>query len=427
MLEADFQAAKSFKVNKADWLEGKWAGLGALVEEEEMRDERTGVAADVLKEVGAALSRIPDGFHINPKIARQLEAKKKMFETGQGIDWSTAEALAFGTLCVENTPVRLSGQDSGRGTFSQRHSVLTDQEDESRYVPLNNIRAGQSSFEVIDSLLSEAGVLGYEYGYSLADPSGLTLWEAQFGDFANGAQVIIDCFLAAGETRWLRMSGLVMLAPHGYEGQGAEHSSARLERYLGLCAEDNWQVCNFTTPANYFHALRRQVRRNFRKPLVVMTPKSLLRHKLCVSALDDFLPQSRFHRVLFDTAALVPDDKVRASCSARARSITTCSRNAPSEASRTLRWCASNSSIHGPRIPWRVSWAVCRRRGRLVPGRAGNMGAGASFSPASTSILEEVGRKRARPSLRPSAVARRRPLASHENHVMNRPNWSSRR
>jgi 2-oxoglutarate dehydrogenase E1 component len=310
-LETDFQAAKSFKVNKADWLEGKWAGLGSLHEEEEMRDERTGIAVDALKEVGAALSRIPDGFHLNPKIARQLEAKKKMFETGQGIDWSTAEALAFGTLAIEGTPVRLSGQDSGRGTFSQRHSVLIDQEDESRYVPLNNIRAGQASYEVIDSLLSEAGVLGYEYGYSLAEPSGLTVWEAQFGDFVNGAQVMIDCFLAAGETRWLRMSGLVMLAPHGYEGQGAEHSSARLERYLQSCAEDNWQVCNFTTPANYYHALRRQVRRNFRKPLVVMTPKSLLRHKLCVSTLDDFGPQSRFYRVLFDYAPLVADDKVR--------------------------------------------------------------------------------------------------------------------
>ncbi|HEY1722737.1 MAG TPA: 2-oxoglutarate dehydrogenase E1 component [Magnetospirillaceae bacterium] len=310
-LEADFQAAKSFKVNKADWLEGKWAGLGALHEEEEMRDERTGVAVDALKEVGAALSRIPDGFHLNPKIARQLEAKKKMFETGQGVDWATAEALAFGTLAVEGTPVRLSGQDSGRGTFSQRHSVLIDQEDESRYVPLNSIRAGQANYEVIDSLLSEAGVLGYEYGYSLAEPSGLTVWEAQFGDFVNGAQVMIDCFLAAGETRWLRMSGLVMLAPHGYEGQGAEHSSARFERYLQSCAEDNWQVCNFTTPANYFHALRRQVCRNFRKPLVVMTPKSLLRHKLCVSALEDFGPQSRFYRVLFDYAPLVADDKVR--------------------------------------------------------------------------------------------------------------------
>ena len=417
MLEADFQAAKSFKVNKADWLEGKWAGLGALVEEEEMRDERTGVAADVLKEVGAALSRIPDGFHINPKIARQLEAKKKMFETGQGIDWSTAEALAFGTLCVENTPVRLSGQDSGRGTFSQRHSVLTDQEDESRYVPLNNIRAGQSSFEVIDSLLSEAGVLGYEYGYSLADPSGLTLWEAQFGDFANGAQVIIDCFLAAGETRWLRMSGLVMLAPHGYEGQGAEHSSARLERYLGLCAEDNWQVCNFTTPANYFHALRRQVRRNFRKPLVVMTPKSLLRHKLCVSALDDFLPQSRFHRVLFDTAALVPDDKVRR--------VVLCSGKVYYDLleERTKRGIKDVALVRVEQLyPWpkdTVASQIWRYAGAEVvwcQEEPGNMGAWSFVLPRLNFILEEVGRKQrqiiycGRP---PSAAAA---TGVHHNH-----------
>jgi 2-oxoglutarate dehydrogenase E1 component len=310
-LEQDFQAAKSFKVNKADWLEGKWAGLGALTEEEEMREESTGVSLDLLKEVGAGLTRTPDGFHVNPKIVRQLEAKKKMIETGQGIDWATAEALAFGSLVAEGTPVRLSGQDSGRGTFSQRHSVLVDQENESRFAPLSHIREGQAKFEVIDSLLSEAGVLGYEYGYSLAEPRALVLWEAQFGDFANGAQVIIDQFLAAGEAKWLRMSGLVLLLPHGYEGQGAEHSSARLERYLQSCAEDNWQVCNFTTPSNYFHALRRQVRRNFRKPLVLMTPKSLLRHKLCVSSLADMSTQSRFHRVLFDAAPLVPDDKIR--------------------------------------------------------------------------------------------------------------------
>ena len=310
-LEQDFQTAKSYKVNKADWLEGKWAGLGALAEEEEVREESTGVALDLLKEVGMALTRYPNGFHVNPKITRQLDAKKKMIETGQGIDWSTAEALAFGTLVAEGTPVRLSGQDSGRGTFSQRHSVLVDQEDETRFAPLSHIGEGQGKFEVIDSLLSEAGVLGYEYGYSLAEPKALVLWEAQFGDFANGAQVIIDQFLAAGEAKWLRMSGLVLLLPHGYEGQGAEHSSARLERYLQSCAEDNWQVCNFTTPANYFHALRRQVRRNFRKPLVLMTPKSLLRHKLCVSALADMGPQSRFYRVLFETAQLVPDDKVK--------------------------------------------------------------------------------------------------------------------
>jgi 2-oxoglutarate dehydrogenase E1 component len=392
-LEADFQAAKSFKVNKADWLEGKWAGLGALSEEEEMREERTGVPVELLKEVGAAIARVPEGFHVNPKIARQLEAKKKMIETGQGIDWATAEALAFGTLCVENTPVRLSGQDSGRGTFSQRHSVLTDQEDETRFVPLNNIRKGQASFEVIDSLLSEAGVLGFEYGYSLAEPRGLTLWEAQFGDFANGAQVIIDQFLAAGEAKWLRMSGLVLLLPHGYEGQGAEHSSARLERYLGLCAEDNWQVCNFTTPANYYHALRRQVRRNFRKPLVVMTPKSLLRHKLCVSTLEDLSSQSRFHRVLFDTAALVPDDKVRR--------VVLCSGKVYYDLleERTKRGIKDVALVRVEQLyPWpkdTVASQIRRYAGAEViwcQEEPGNMGAWSFVMPRLNFILEELGR-----------------------------------
>ncbi len=310
-LEADFDAAKSYKVNKADWLEGKWAGLGALDDEEEMREERTDVSKEVLTEVGQAISRAPENFNVNRKILRQLEAKRKMIETGEGIDWATGEALAFGTLVAEGTAVRLSGQDCGRGTFSQRHSVLVDQESEERYVPLNNIRDGQAHYEVIDSLLSEEGVLGYEYGYSLTEPNGLTLWEGQFGDFANGAQVIIDQFISSGENKWMRMSGLVMLLPHGYEGQGPEHSSARWERYLQLSAEDNWAVCNLTTPANYFHALRRQVRRNFRKPLVIMTPKSLLRHKLVVSKLEEFGPGSRFHRVLPEIDTLKADDQIR--------------------------------------------------------------------------------------------------------------------
>src|SRR6185312_6777178 len=209
-------------------------------------------------------------------------------ESGKDIDWATGEALAFGTLAVEGTPVRLSGQDCGRGTFSQRHSVLVDQNNEERFVPLNNIRPDkQANFEVIDSPLSELSILGFEYGYSLADPNTLVLWEAQFGDFSNGAQMIIDQFVNSGESKWLRLSGLVMLLPHGFEGQGPEHSSARLERYLQLSAQDNWQVCNLTTPANYFHALRRQMRRNFRKPLVIMTPKSLLRHKRAVSTLEE--------------------------------------------------------------------------------------------------------------------------------------------
>ncbi|HEY0282577.1 MAG TPA: 2-oxoglutarate dehydrogenase E1 component, partial [Rhizomicrobium sp.] len=232
--------------------------------------------------------------------------KAAMFETGEGIDWATAEALAFGTLLKEGVAVRLSGQDTARGTFSQRHSVLTDQDTDERYVPLNHVGDDQPEFEVVDSLLSEEAVLGFEYGYSTAEPKALVLWEAQFGDFANGAQVIIDQFIASGEMKWLRMCGLVMLLPHGYEGQGPEHSSARLERYLQLCAQDNLQVACPTTPANYFHVLRRQMHRSFRKPLILMTPKSLLRHKRCVSFLSDLEPGTTFHRVFRDQAECVP-------------------------------------------------------------------------------------------------------------------------
>jgi 2-oxoglutarate dehydrogenase E1 component len=243
---------------------------------------------------------------VHKTIARQLQAKAKMFETGEAIDWATGEALAFGTLLEEGYPVRLSGQDSSRGTFSQRHSTLVDQENEDRYIPLNHISDSQAEFEVIDSLLSEEAVLGFEYGYSSAEPKALVLWEAQFGDFANGAQVVIDQFISSGEMKWLRMNGLVMLLPHGYEGQGPEHSSARLERYLQLCAQDNMQVACPTTPANYFHILRRQLHRPFRKPLILMTPKSLLRHKRCISFLSDMEPGSSFHRVFRDQAECVP-------------------------------------------------------------------------------------------------------------------------
>jgi 2-oxoglutarate dehydrogenase E1 component len=308
-LEAEFEASKSYKPNKADWLEGAWAGIDPA-SHDYLRGV-TGASVEALRQVGAALVRVPEGFVVNPKIARQLKAKEQMLATGQGIDWSTAEALAFGTLLLEGVPVRLSGQDSGRGTFSQRHAVLYDQETESRHIPLTSLGGAQANFEVHDSPLSEAAVLGFEYGYTLAEPHALVLWEAQFGDFANGAQVIIDQFIASGEAKWLRMSGLVLLLPHGYEGQGPEHSSARPERYLQMSAEDNWQVVNCTTPANYFHALRRQVRRNFRKPLIVMTPKSLLRHKLAVSPLTDFGPDSSFHRVLPEVEALLPGEKIR--------------------------------------------------------------------------------------------------------------------
>ncbi|HEV7543573.1 MAG TPA: thiamine pyrophosphate-dependent enzyme, partial [Reyranella sp.] len=309
-LDKALEAASQYKPNKADWLEGRWAGLTVAPGEED-RKGATAVDTEQLLEVGHAISESPKTFDLNRKIARQLQEKRKTIDTGRDIDWATGEALAWGTLLAEGTPVRLSGQDSGRGTFSQRHSVLVDQTTEAKYVPLNHVAPEQARIEIIDSPLNEAGVLGFEYGYSSAEPNALVLWEAQFGDFANGAQVIIDQFICSGESKWLRMDGLVMLLPHGYEGQGPEHSSARLERYLQLSAEDNWQVVVPTTPANYFHALRRQVRRSFRKPLVVMTPKSLLRHKECVSTLADFGPGTSFKRILAETDQLAEAAKVR--------------------------------------------------------------------------------------------------------------------
>ena len=308
-LETEFAAAKSYRPNKADWLEGAWAGLEAAAGDDRRGD--TSVATEMLRELGQGLVSVPPGFRLNPKIARQLDAKRAAIEAGEGIDWATAEALAIASLCAEGAHVRMSGQDSGRGTFSHRHAMLVDQESEAHYVPINHVRAGQAPFEIIDSPLSEAAVVGFEYGYSLADPSTLVLWEAQFGDFANGAQVIIDQFLSAGEAKWLRMSGLVLLLPHGYEGQGPEHSSARIERYLQLCAEDNIQVCNLTSAANYFHALRRQIRRNFRKPLIVFTPKSLLRAKEVMSRLAEMGPGSSFHRVIGEIGPIAADDSVR--------------------------------------------------------------------------------------------------------------------
>lgn len=311
LLEKEFQAAKSFKPNKADWLEGKWKGLVQSSSDEEQEDHDTSVEMEDLERVGRALCREPDNFTLNSKIVRQLKNKLSMIDTHEGIDWATAEALAFGTLVDEKTPVRLSGQDSGRGTFSHRHSVLIDQNNEERYLPLNHISKDQATYEVIDSPLSEAGVLGFEYGYSMADPHALVLWEGQFGDFANGAQVIIDQFIVSGETKWLRMSGLVMLLPHGFEGQGPEHSSARLERYLQLCAENNIQVVNCTTPAQYFHLLRRQMRRNYRKPLIVMSPKSLLRHKLVISNLGEMGPRTKFRRVLPEHDKLTLDKNIK--------------------------------------------------------------------------------------------------------------------
>ncbi|MFN7003249.1 MAG: 2-oxoglutarate dehydrogenase E1 component [Roseinatronobacter sp.] len=315
-LNDEFDAGKTYKPNKADWLDGRWSHLNR--EGEEYQRGETWIAKATMDEVGAALTRVPEGFNIHKTVARQLDAKKAMFETGKGFDWATAEALAFGSLATDGYPVRLAGQDSTRGTFSQRHSAFIDQQTEDRYYPLNNIKEGQARYEVIDSMLSEYAVLGFEYGYSLAEPNALVMWEAQFGDFANGAQIMFDQFISSGESKWLRMSGLVMLLPHGFEGQGPEHSSARLERFLQGCAQDNWIVANCSTPANYFHILRRQIHRSFRKPLVLMTPKSLLRHKLCISEAEDFLEGSSFHRVLWDDAQkgnsdtqLVADDKIR--------------------------------------------------------------------------------------------------------------------
>ncbi|WP_108484969.1 2-oxoglutarate dehydrogenase E1 component [Oceaniglobus ichthyenteri] len=299
-LNQEFEAGKEFRPNKADWLDGRWSHLDK--QGSKYQRGKTAIKKETFDEIGRALTQSPKDFTTHKTIDRLLEAKKQMFETGEGFDWATAEALAFGSLLTEGYPVRLSGQDSTRGTFSQRHSGLVDQKTEDRYYPLNNIREGQANFEAIDSMLSEYAVLGFEYGYSLAEPNALTLWEAQFGDFANGAQIMFDQFISSGESKWLRMSGLVCLLPHGYEGQGPEHSSARLERFLQMCGQDNWIVANCTTPANYFHILRRQLHRSYRKPLILMTPKSLLRHKLAVNKAEDFQTGSSFHRVLWDDA-----------------------------------------------------------------------------------------------------------------------------
>ncbi len=315
-LNDEFEAGKDYKPNKADWLDGRWSHLDKN-KEDYVRGE-TAIAPATLAEIGNALTHAPADIAVHKTVARLLDHKKQMFDSGKGFDWATGEALAFGSLLTEGFPVRLSGQDATRGTFSQRHSGFVHQETEERFYPLNNIREGQSHYEVIDSMLSEYAVLGFEYGYSLAEPNALVLWEAQFGDFANGAQIMFDQFISSGESKWLRMSGLVTLLPHGFEGQGPEHSSARLERFLQMCGQDNWIVANCTTPANYFHILRRQLHRTFRKPLILVTPKSLLRHKLAVSTAEDFTTGSSFHRVLWDDAQqgnsdtkLVADNKIK--------------------------------------------------------------------------------------------------------------------
>ena len=316
-LGSEFDSATAFKPNKADWLDGQWSGFAPPVDDDRRGD--TAVELDTLKVLGDQICAYPTNFKVHRTLDRVLDQRRKNYETGADIDWASAEALAFGSLLLDGYGVRLSGQDSRRGTFSHRHSVFIEQETEATYTPLKNLIGARGDFEVHDSNLSEFAVMGFEYGYSLANPKYLVLWEAQFGDFVNGAQIMIDQFITSGERKWLRMSGLVLLLPHGYEGQGPEHSSARLERFLQMCAQDNIQVANCTTPANYFHILRRQVRRNFRKPLIMMSPKSLLRHKRCVSTLDEMGPGSSFHRVLWDdaeykkgsTIELKSDDEIR--------------------------------------------------------------------------------------------------------------------
>jgi 2-oxoglutarate dehydrogenase E1 component len=324
-LDAELEASQGYKANSADWLDGRWADIKAARDADDPRRGHTGVALATLKEIGAKITAIPQGFHLHRTLQRFLDNRRKAVETGEGIDWATAEALAFCSLLLESHPVRLSGQDTERGTFSQRHSVLIDQENEDRYIPFNHLGESQARFEVINSMLSEEAVLGFEYGYSLAEPNALTLWEAQFGDFANGAQVVFDQFVSSGERKWLRMSGLVCLLPHGYEGQGPEHSSARLERFLQMCAEDNMQVANCTTPANYFHVLRRQLKRDIRKPLILMTPKSLLRHRRAVSRLGEMGPDTTFHRLLWDDAQMLPDEKIKLLADDKIRRVVMCS------------------------------------------------------------------------------------------------------
>jgi 2-oxoglutarate dehydrogenase E1 component len=324
-LEAEWETGQSYMPNKADWLDGAWTGLRKADNEDEQRRGKTAVPAKTLKEIGRKLTEIPKDFEAHRTILRFLEHRAKTIETGEGIDWSTAEALAFASILMEGNPIRLSGQDSERGTFSQRHSVLYDQKDETRYIPLNNLSPAQANYEVVNSMLSEEAVLGFEYGFSLAEPRALTLWEAQFGDFANGAQVVFDQFISSGERKWLRMSGLVCLLPHGYEGQGPEHSSARLERFLQLCAEDNMQVANCTTPANYFHILRRQLKRDFRKPLILMTPKSLLRHKKAISTLAEMSGESSFHRLLWDDAQYLGNEPIKLVKDSKIRRVVLCS------------------------------------------------------------------------------------------------------
>ena len=422
-LAAAHEASTGYKMNKVDWLEGAWTGLVKAPEEYERG--ATAVPIERLQEIGRAMTAIPAGLHVHRKLERIIGQRRQAIEAGDSLDWATAEHLAFGSLVREGFPVRLSGQDVGRGTFSQRHAILYDQETEERYVPLNNLEPGQAPFEVVDSFLSEEGVLGFEYGYSLADPNSLVLWEAQFGDFANGAQVYFDQFIAPGEAKWLRMSGLVCLLPHGYEGQGPEHSSARLERFLQLYAKDNIQVLYPSTPASYFHALRRQLHRPFRKPLIVMTPKSLLRHKLCTSSLAEMGPGSSFHRVMYEqppsqadrdvTRVVLCSGKVYYDLVARRQELGLEQIAALLRLEQLAPFPDEVLAEELVRFPRRAQVVWCQEEPR-------NMGAWTFVAPRIEAVLERVGMRQTRP-----VYAGRLPAASpatglYAQHVREQTN-----
>jgi 2-oxoglutarate dehydrogenase E1 component len=427
LLEEEFAAGDSYRPNRADWLDGRWSGIGHA--EEGARRGDTGFDLELLREVGRKITFIPKGFTPHKIIARIMANRRKMIEDGRAIDWATAEALAFATLLIEGFPVRLSGQDSERGTFSHRHAVLMDQENEKKYTPLRHITKNQAPFEVINSMLSEEAVLGFEYGYSLAEPNALVLWEAQFGDFANGAQVIIDQFISSGERKWLRMSGLVLLLPHGYEGQGPEHSSARLERYLQLCAEDNWQIANCTTPANYFHILRRQLHRQFRKPLVLMTPKSLLRHKRVISTIEQFGPESSFHRLLWDEAEFLPDQAIKLVPDERIRRLVLCSGKVYYDlyAEREKRGIDDVYLLRAEQLYPFPARALINELSRFKQAEMvwcqeepKNMGAWSFMEPNLEWVLEHIGARHTRPRYagRPSSAATATGLTSKHRHQL---------
>jgi 2-oxoglutarate dehydrogenase E1 component len=417
-LNGAFDAASGYKMNSADWLEGAWKGLTRAPSDYERGT--TAVQEQILREIGLSVTTIPEHHHVHRKLERIIGQRRKTIEDGEGIDWATAEHLAFGSLLLEGHPVRLSGQDCGRGTFSQRHAVLYDQETEERLIPLTRLKPEQAHFEVVDSFLSEEGVLGFEYGYSLADPNSLVLWEAQFGDFCNGAQVYFDQFISAGEAKWLRMCGLVCLLPHGFEGQGPEHSSARLERFLQLYADDNLQVLYPSTPASYFHGLRRQLKRDFRKPLIVMTPKSLLRHKRCVARLADMAKGSSFHRVMYEHAPSVRDEKVER--------VVLCSgkvfydlQDARAEKGLDERIALIRLEQLAPfpkealteelqRYRNSVSLVWCQEEPR-------NMGAWSFVAPRLETVYGELGFDQARPTFAGRKAAPSPATGSHEQHV----------